>query len=48
METIQGEGGIYPASEEFLKGVRSLCDEHDALLILDGGAALCLHGRNMV
>ena len=35
METIQGEGSIYPASEEFLKGVRSLCDEHDALLILD-------------
>lgn len=35
METIQGEGGIYPASEEFLKGVRSLCDEHDALMILD-------------
>lgn len=35
METIQGEGGIYPASEEFLKGVRRLCDEHDALLILD-------------
>lgn len=35
LETIQGEGGIYPASEEFLKGVRSLCDEHDALLILD-------------
>lgn len=35
METIQGEGGIYPASEEFLKGVRKLCDEHDALLILD-------------
>ena len=35
METIQGEGGIYPATEEFLKGVRRLCDEHDALLILD-------------
>ena len=35
IETIQGEGGIYPASEEFLKGVRSLCDKHDALLILD-------------
>ncbi len=35
METIQGEGGIYPASEEFLKGVRALCDEHDMLLILD-------------
>lgn len=35
METIQGEGGIYPATEEFLKGVRALCDEHDLLLILD-------------
>lgn len=35
METIQGEGGIYPATEEFLKGVRKLCDEHDLLLILD-------------
>ena len=35
METIQGEGGIYPATEEFLKGVRSLCDENGALLILD-------------
>ncbi|MCI5479944.1 MAG: aspartate aminotransferase family protein [Lachnospiraceae bacterium] len=35
METIQGEGGIYPASEEFIKGVRRLCDENDLLLILD-------------
>lgn len=35
METIQGEGGIYAATEEFLKGVRKLCDEHDMLLILD-------------
>ena len=35
METIQGEGGIYPASKEFLEGVRELCDAHDALLILD-------------
>ncbi len=35
METIQGEGGIYPASEDFLRGVRALCDEHDMLLILD-------------
>lgn len=35
METIQGEGGIYPATEEFIKGVRALCDEHDALLMLD-------------
>ena len=35
LETIQGEGGIYPAEESFLKGVRQLCDEHDILLILD-------------
>ena len=35
METIQGEGGIYPASKEFLTGVRDLCDRHEALLILD-------------
>ena len=35
METIQGEGGIYPAEKEFLEGVRKLCDEYDALLILD-------------
>ena len=35
LETIQGEGGIYPAEEEFLKGVRALCDERDILLILD-------------
>jgi acetylornithine/N-succinyldiaminopimelate aminotransferase len=35
LETVQGEGGIYPADTEFLKGVRALCDEHDILLILD-------------
>lgn len=35
METIQGEGGVYPAEKEFLHGVRKLCDEHDILLILD-------------
>lgn len=35
METVQGEGGIYPATEEFLKGVKALCEEHDMLLILD-------------
>jgi len=34
-ETVQGEGGIYPASQEFLEGLRQLCDEHDILLILD-------------
>lgn len=35
METVQGEGGIYPAEQEFLKGVKALCEEHDMLLILD-------------
>ncbi len=35
METLQGEGGIHPATCEFLKGVRKLCDEKDILLILD-------------
>lgn len=34
-ETVQGEGGIYPATEEFLCKVRRLCDERDILLILD-------------
>ena len=35
LETVQGEGGIYPATEEFLTKVRKLCDERDILLILD-------------
>lgn len=35
METLQGEGGIYPADPEFLQGVRELCDANDILLILD-------------
>lgn len=35
METVQGEGGVYPVTEDFLKGVRDLCDKHNALLILD-------------
>ena len=35
METVQGEGGIYPADPEFLNKVRSLCDERDIILILD-------------
>lgn len=34
-ETVQGEGGIYPAEEEFMKKVRALCEEKDILLILD-------------
>lgn len=35
LETIQGEGGIYPATPKFLRGVRKLCDEKDILLIID-------------
>lgn len=34
-ETVQGEGGIYPATQEFMEKVRALCDEKDILLILD-------------
>lgn len=35
METVQGEGGIYPADKEFIEGIRKICDEKDILLILD-------------
>lgn len=35
LETVQGEGGIYPATEDFLQKIRALCDEKDILLILD-------------
>ena len=35
LETVQGEGGLVPAKEEFLKEIRSICDERDILLILD-------------
>jgi len=35
LEPVQGEGGVRPASDEYMKGVRKLCDEHGALLIVD-------------
>ena len=35
LETVQGEGGIFPATEEFLTDIRKLCDEKDILMILD-------------
>jgi acetylornithine/N-succinyldiaminopimelate aminotransferase len=35
LEPIQGEGGIYPARQEFLEGLRAICDEKDILLIFD-------------
>jgi acetylornithine/N-succinyldiaminopimelate aminotransferase len=35
VEPIQGEGGVRPASPEFMRGLRALCDEHDLMLVLD-------------
>ncbi|AIX49569.1 MULTISPECIES: bifunctional acetylornithine/succinyldiaminopimelate transaminase [Pantoea] len=35
VEPIQGEGGVMPATPEFMQGLRALCDEHNALLVLD-------------
>ncbi|MWJ27494.1 acetylornithine/succinylornithine family transaminase [Halomonas sp. ZH2S] len=35
VEPMQGEGGILPATPDFLEGLRQLCDEHNALLIFD-------------
>ena len=35
LEPIQGEGGIRPASHEFLAGLRAACDEHDLMLVFD-------------
>nr|MCR5752868.1 aminotransferase class III-fold pyridoxal phosphate-dependent enzyme [Kiritimatiellia bacterium] len=35
LESVQGEGGVTPATEEFMKGVRALCDERNLLMIVD-------------
>jgi predicted acetylornithine/succinylornithine family transaminase len=35
VEPVQGEGGVHPATPEFLQGLRTLCDQHHALLIFD-------------
>ncbi len=35
MEAVQGEGGVYPANQEFIQGVRELCDKHDIMMICD-------------
>ena len=35
VEPIQGEGGIRPASQSFMSGLRALCDKHDLMLVLD-------------
>ena len=43
VEPIQGEGGIRPASDQFMKGLREACDEHGLMLILD--EVQCGYGR---
>ncbi|CAM3027649.1 MULTISPECIES: aspartate aminotransferase family protein [Sphingomonas] len=43
VEPIQGEGGLRPASMEFLQGLRRACDEHGLLLVLD--EVQCGYGR---
>ncbi len=43
VEPIQGEGGLRPASQEFLQGLRKACDEHGLLLVLD--EVQCGYGR---
>lgn len=35
LEPVQGEGGIYPATKEFMEGIRTLCDKHDIIMICD-------------
>ena len=35
IEHVQGEGGVYPATQEFMTGLRKLCDEHEMLLLFD-------------
>ena len=35
VEPVQGEGGVYPATKEFLQGLRKLCDDKELLLLLD-------------
>ena len=35
LEPLQGEGGIYPATQEFMEGIRKICEEQDILMICD-------------
>ncbi|NUO74480.1 MAG: acetylornithine/succinyldiaminopimelate transaminase [Lysobacter sp.] len=56
VEPVQGEGGVTPATQEFLQGLRALCDRHGALLILDeiqcgmgrSGRLFACHGYEVV
>lgn len=35
VEPVQGEGGVHPATMEFMRGLREFCDEHEMLLLID-------------
>ena len=35
VEPVQGEGGVHPATMEFMQGLRKFCDENDMLLLID-------------
>lgn len=35
IEPVQGEGGVHPATQEFMKGLRDFCNEHEMLLLID-------------
>jgi len=35
LEVVQGEGGVYPATQEFIDGLKSLCEKHGVLIIVD-------------
>ena len=35
VEPVQGEGGIYPATKEFMEGIRKICDDNDIIMICD-------------
>ena len=56
VEPVQGEGGVMPATDAFLRGLRQLCDRHDALLVLDEiqcgmgrtGQLFACHGYDLV
>ena len=48
IEPIQGEGGVHPATQEFMEGLRKFCDEKGMLLLLDEGkTGLCRTGKVM-
>ena len=54
LEPLQGEGGINAATEEFMKGIRKLCDEEGILMICDevmagwGRTGKCLHLKTLM